>query len=153
MTSRRAGVTAQGPDPRAADAAAYAAVLARLGHRFADRQGVLEVRGLDEASFGRLERDVLSWLEDRARAGDPQPLLAFGRAVIQARLALIGEAEPVDTDEPVTVSAPASAEHLLLTSDALRTLTPDPSEPGGVDILDLMETLHSKGPGRPPSST
>ncbi len=147
-------------DPAAADAAAYAAVLARLAHRFADRAGVLEVRGLDETSFGRLERDVLSRLRSAVDTGDAAVagavLSALGRAVVYERLALL---EGTHAPEPATVGAlsdPLQDE----ASDSDATMVTEPPElapptvvPGSVDLLDLMETLHSTGGGKLPSSS
>lgn len=159
------------PDAASADAAAYAAIVARLAHRFADRAGVLDVRGLDEDGFQRLEREVLGRVQRAAASGDTARLAELGQALLSARIALLGQ-DDEDPVEPLTVSAPtsggdttpwdvgedglaraASFDDTPSSSGPTQQTAPPQLEPPAVDVLDLMETLHSKGPGRPPRST
>jgi hypothetical protein len=155
------------PDAGSADTAAYAAIVARLAHRFADRAGVLDVRGLDEDRFHHLEQEVLGRVQRAAAGGDDGPLAALGRALLEARVELLSQ-EDDDPPEPLTVAAPTtgsetgrgdelaeSAARAAGLDDAASSsgptqVTAPPQHDAAVDVLDLMETLHSKGPGRPP---
>lgn len=161
---------ARRPDAAGADAASYAAIVARLAHRFADRAGVLDVRGLDEDRFQALERQVLGRAQRAAAAGDVMPLADLGQALLEARVALLGQ-DDEDPAEPLTVAAPTTAGDTTPgeppMDSAPRAASPDdpaassgPTQPtpaprheAAIDVLDLMETLHSKGPGRPPTPT
>ena len=134
--------------------AAYAEIVGRLAHRFADRAGVLAARGLDEGSFGALEREALAALHASLQAGDSAEALAFAQLVVRNRLALLGSEPP----EPVTVAAPTARAHPGFAAVAGPIETPpnarvEPPTSAPVDVLDLMETLHSTAGGRPPSST
>lgn len=142
-----------------ADLQTYARILARLAHRFADRSAVLEIRGLDEMGFDALERRAMSYLSAATSRGDATLSAAFASELLAARRALT----VVDVDPPT--AGPATIERA--DNSPLTVLTPTPHDPlfdatateqddgeEEVDVLDLMETLHSSAAGnRPPTST
>jgi Rad3-related DNA helicase len=131
----------------------YARLVARLAHRFADRAAILETRRLDERAYDRLEHEAMETLDEAVRARSSDTLLAFAQAFADARRGLM-EPETLDGIEPPTAAAPT---RYLGTpaSAAGRTRSSPPQADDGdtVDVLDLMETLHSSAGGRPPSST
>ncbi len=61
-----------------------ARILARLAHRFADREAILWRGGLDEGRWTALEQELLADLD----GAPPAKLAAFARAFVAARLEL-----------------------------------------------------------------
>jgi hypothetical protein len=88
-----------------ATTAAIARLLARLSHRFADREAILWRAGYDEDSWSALEEDVLARLRDDLARGDPGAASAFVGAFIDARFELTGPDAPATSDGPVMVSS------------------------------------------------
>lgn len=76
-------------------------ILARLAHRFADREAILWRGGLDEERWSSLEQDLLRELENAS----PGDLAEFARVFLDARRELTrGIAPP-----PSTLAAPVLA--------------------------------------------
>lgn len=73
-----------GSPPGAVERAAR--ILARLAHRFADREAILWRGGFDEERWSGLERELLAELG--AVSTSPAALAEFGRAFVEARLEL-----------------------------------------------------------------
>jgi len=143
------------PSGCSADAQVYARILARLAHRFVDRSAIFELRGLDELGFDALERRVTSELVAATRSGNYELLAAFGQELISARLALITLDPDPPTVGPVTLERSTVVQASAGDRDRFfeATATEDASH-HEVDVLDLMETLHSTAGGnRPPTST
>ncbi len=129
--------------PRHRDVLAFAELCARLTHRFTDREGLLDARGLSEEDVARLEQAALE-----ALAGDASASAPFARAFVDARMALLAELEQEGaaavTAVPGTEPAPIPAGLLDATiHDVPRATVVDDSviEPA------LLETLLS-GAGR-----
>jgi hypothetical protein len=86
--------------PRHANVIAFADLLARLIHRFTDREGLLDARGLSEDDVARLEQAALETL-----AGDASASATFTHAFVAARAALLTELDVPGSAPP---SIPAS---------------------------------------------
>jgi hypothetical protein len=133
----------------------YARLVARLTHRFADRSGVLEARGLDEERFDSIEEAALASLEDALRRNDWGAVVAFITPFLDARRGLRSS---MGASEPATQAAP-TVQHGAVATRPMAAISRDqaspdvPDDPATVDVLDLMETLHSTAGGRPPSSS
>lgn len=125
--------------PRHQDVLAFAELCARLTHRFTDREGLLDARGLSEDDVSRLEQSALE-----ALAGDASASAPFARAFVAARAALRAELEEEGAGAVTAVpgSGPASIPAGLLDAtihDVPRAAVVDDSviEPA------LLETLLS----------
>lgn len=145
-----------------ADLVTYATLLARFAHRFADRAGVLDARGLAEEDFAALESAALRRLQAAATDGDLATLNAFASAIVAGRASL---EEAVATSEPTTHAASTRRDDM---EDDPVTLTAPPVEsapvgsapaewapagsirgvPAPIDLSELMSTLQSEASRR-----
>lgn len=125
-------------NPRHREVIAFAELVARLAHRFTDREGLLDARGLTEGDVSRLEAAALLAIEQDAFAGS-----VFTRSFIEARRVLL--LETVEEDVASTIvrrSAPASASSALLDATLHEPSRAPPPESGFIEPA-LMETLLS----------
>lgn len=125
-------------NPRHREVIAFAELVARLAHRFTDREGLLDARGLTEGDVARMETAALEAMERDPFAGS-----VFTRTFIDARRALT--LEQADEDVASTVvrrSAPASASSALLDATIHEPSRVPAPEAGFIEPA-LMETLLS----------
>lgn len=130
-------------NPRHREVIAFAEIVARLAHRFTDREGLLDARGLTEGDVARMETAALEVIEQDPFAGS-----VFTRSFIEARRTLM--LELVDEDVASTVvrrSAPASTASASAASALLDATIHEPARsPSAQDGFiepALMETLLS----------
>jgi hypothetical protein len=71
-----------------------ARLLARLSHRFADREAILWRQGHDEDSWATLEERALARVRDDLARGETSTAAVFARAFSEARAELGGQAAP-----------------------------------------------------------
>ena len=147
---------------RPATTEAFAKLVARLAHRFSDREAILWRGGLDEDGWAALERTTLAELS-RPGASDAE-LAAFAKAFIAARLELtrgsaIPGPPPSSEDAAPTVPGPTRRPTLELGTprDAGGYEIPirqgavdDPSTDHDHPREDFSRTVHS--PGQAPKS-
>ncbi len=122
--------------------AIYAELLAHFAHRFSDRCGVLEARGLGEDDFQRIEAEALGVLQAATAAGDTLTLGRFAWAIIGGRAGLEEDAE---VSEPTThaSSTRRTADVAPKTVGSFAAESAD-HEAEPVDLADLMATLSSE---------
>ncbi len=130
-----------------ADLVTYATLLARFAHRFADRAGILDARGLAEGEFAALETAVLGRLQAAATTGNVGTLNAFAWAIVCGRAALD---EGLPTSEPTTraTSTRRASDEAEPITAAAPPIAPASSEPAPLDPSELMATLHSEASRR-----
>ncbi len=83
-----------------------ARILARLSHRFADREAILWRAGYDETSWTTLEAEATRLLLADADRGEPGAIVAFARALLEARAALLFANQPQSTDHESATTLP-----------------------------------------------
>lgn len=83
-----------------------ARILARLSHRFADREAILWRAGYDEASWTTLEAEATRLLLADADRGEHAAIVAFARTLLEARAALLFANEPAVTDQDNVTTLP-----------------------------------------------
>lgn len=122
---------------------AYADLLARFAHRFADRSGVLDARGLGEPDFEALEEGALAVLDAALTHDDLATLRCFAEAVSRARRGL---AEAPAASEPTTRASSTWRRAADEEAPNVEPPAPDPAPPAtpDVDPADLMATLSSE---------
>lgn len=109
-----------------------ARILARLAHRFADREAILWRAGYDEASWTTLEAEATRLLLADADRGEHGGIVAFARALLEARAALLFANEPFVTDQDNATTLPRAttkqttfADHETTTSEGNSPFVPD----------------------------
>ena len=80
-----------------------ARLLARLAHRFADREAILWRSGYDEASWTTLEAEATRRMLADADRGENGGIIAFARALLEARAALIFASDGTGEDNATTL--------------------------------------------------
>ena len=118
---------------RRGNAEVIARMLARLAHRFADREAILWRAGHDEASWSRIEEDMLAQLRDEVDRGELSTARVFVREMVQARLELIGPTARPSLDGPTVPSSPSS-------DDSVPTLARPAAR------VSFAQTMQSTGP-------
>ncbi|MFO0616993.1 MAG: hypothetical protein U0414_30640 [Polyangiaceae bacterium] len=136
-----------------APVAEVARILARLSHRFADREAILWRAGYDEASWTTLEAEATRALLAEADRGDAKAIVAFARALLEARAALLfaNDRESTDNDTATTIprarTANAFADHETTTSEGNSPFVePLPPPPPPLPKPHLGTTMPSYAP-------
>jgi hypothetical protein len=95
-------VSSQPPAP----VAEVARILARLSHRFADREAILWRAGYDETSWTTMEAEATRMLLAEADRGDTQAIVAFARTLLEGRAALLFATDREVTDHDTATTVP-----------------------------------------------
>jgi len=136
---------------RQAEMEAIARLLARLAHRFADREAILWRAGYDEDSWSKLEERALVALQADVEAGDGKTARAFARELIRARLELVAPGVLQTTEDGVSLQ-PGSEEAVPTVPGYARISSAGrepPATASDATLLQKMSALIDAYPGDP----
>jgi len=125
------------------DPETVAQIIARLCHRFADREAILWRAGHDEESWSKLEERALVQMREELDRGSFATVRAFVEEMVRARLDLV---RPSPEPEGVSSAAPTIAQF----ARTLPAVFEAPSTDTNEDPLSITVTSASKDDRKPP---
>jgi len=125
------------------DPETVAQIIARLCHRFADREAILWRAGHDEESWSKLEERALDQMRDELNRGRFVIARAFVEEIVRARLDLV---RPSHEPEGVSSAAPTIAQF----ARTLPAVFEAPSTDTNEDPFSITVTSATKDDRKPP---